>query len=55
MRYEDGFPEPIGVFRAVERPRYDAMINDQVDTGDQRARQRRLGQALPSGDTWDVA
>src|SRR6185503_894078 len=23
MRYEDGYPEPIGVFRAVERPQYD--------------------------------
>jgi 2-oxoglutarate ferredoxin oxidoreductase subunit beta len=30
MRYEDGFPEPIGVFRAVEAPMYDAMINDQI-------------------------
>ena len=55
MRYEDGFPEPIGVFRAVERPRYDAMINDQVEQATSRTRQRRPGQALPSGDTWDVA
>src|SRR5690606_3331255 len=31
MRYEDGFPEPIGVFRAVDLPRYDQMANEQID------------------------
>ena len=25
------FPEPIGVFRAVDRPKYDELINDQID------------------------
>ena len=31
MRYEDGFPEPIGVFRSVDHPRYDVLLNDQVE------------------------
>ena len=30
MRYEDGFPEPIGVFRAVDRPKYDELLNAQI-------------------------
>ncbi len=29
MRYPE-FPEPIGVFRAVDRPKYDEELNRQV-------------------------
>ena len=31
MRHEDGFPEPIGVFRGVDKPRYDVLINEQIE------------------------
>ena len=55
MRYEDGFPEPIGVFRAVERPRYDAMINDQVEQATNERGKGDLDKLFASGDTWDVA
>ena len=37
MRHEDGFPEPIGVFRAVDAPRYDEELNQQIE----QARQTR--------------
>jgi 2-oxoglutarate ferredoxin oxidoreductase subunit beta len=55
MRYEDGFPEPIGVFRAVEAPRYDVMINDQVELATAERGKGDLDKLFSSGDTWDVA
>ncbi len=47
------FPEPIGVFRAVDRPRYEERLNSQIA----EARAKRPGnlEALfNSGDTWVV-
>jgi 2-oxoglutarate ferredoxin oxidoreductase subunit beta len=48
------FPVPIGVFRAIETPTYEALLEDQV----KRARAKRgageLGKLLNSGDTWTV-
>jgi 2-oxoglutarate ferredoxin oxidoreductase subunit beta len=55
MRYEDGFPEPIGVFRAVDRPRYDVMINDQIEQATAERGKGDLDKLFSSGDTWDVA
>ena len=55
MRYEDGFPEPIGVFRAVEAPMYDAMINDQITQATTERGKGDLDKLFASGDTWDVA
>jgi 2-oxoglutarate ferredoxin oxidoreductase subunit beta len=55
MRYEDGYPEPIGVFRAVERPRYDVMINDQIEQATSERGKGDLDKLFRSGDTWDVA
>jgi 2-oxoglutarate ferredoxin oxidoreductase subunit beta len=55
MRYEDGYPEPIGVFRAVERPRYDVMINDQIEQATSERGKGEFDKLFRSGDTWDVA
>ena len=55
MRYEDGYPEPIGVFRCVERPRYDAMINEQIEQAINERGKGDLDKLFRSGDTWDVA
>jgi 2-oxoglutarate ferredoxin oxidoreductase subunit beta len=55
MRYEDGFPEPIGVFRCVERPRYDAMVNEQIDQATKKQGVGDLAKLFRSGDTWEVA
>ena len=52
MRHPE-FPEPIGVFRAVDRPRYEERMNSQIA----EARAKRPGslEALfNSGDTWVV-
>jgi 2-oxoglutarate ferredoxin oxidoreductase subunit beta len=54
MRHEDGFPEPIGVFRCVERPRYDAMINEQIETATNEKGIGDLEKLFASGDTWEV-
>ena len=54
MRYEDGFPEPIGVFRSVEAPRYDMQINEQVDDAIQQRGEGDLQALFNVGETWEV-
>ena len=49
------FPEPIGVFRAVAAPRYDEMINEQVETAKQAKGTGDLEKLFNSGETWSVA
>ena len=53
MRYPE-FPEPIGVFRAVERPTYDAQINKQVEETKESKGKGDLAKLFNSGDTWTV-
>ncbi len=48
------FPEPIGVFRAVERPTYDEQMNAQTRAAASEKGRGDLGQLLHSGDTWTV-
>jgi len=53
MRYPD-FPEPIGVFRAVDRPRYDLELNRQVEAAREAQGPGDLQAVLTAGDTWTV-
>ena len=55
LRHEDGFPEPIGVFRAVDAPRYDAELNGQITAAREQRGAGDLSQLFNSGDTWTVA
>jgi len=48
------FPEPIGVFRAVDRPKYDEMLNAQVEQAIQRQGPGDLDALFREGDTWTV-
>jgi 2-oxoglutarate ferredoxin oxidoreductase subunit beta len=48
------FPLPIGVFRAVETPTYDALLESQVQDAIKRRGQGDLKALLNSGDTWTV-
>jgi 2-oxoglutarate/2-oxoacid ferredoxin oxidoreductase subunit beta len=48
------FPTPIGVFRAVERPTYEQILGDQIDSAKQRQGAGDLEQLLHRGDTWIV-
>jgi 2-oxoglutarate ferredoxin oxidoreductase subunit beta len=55
MRWEDGFPEPIGVFRAVNAPRYDTLINQQIEESIAKKGKGDLEALFNSGDTWTVS
>lgn len=47
------FPTPLGVFRAVQRPTYEEMLNQQVAEA-QRTTKRDLQSLLEAGTTWTV-
>jgi len=53
MRYPQ-FPEPIGVFRAVDRPKYDHELKNQVEAAKQKRGVGDLQALFNSGDTWTV-
>jgi 2-oxoglutarate ferredoxin oxidoreductase subunit beta len=53
MRNPD-FPEPIGVFRCVDRPRYDEMVSQQIAKAKSKKGEGDLEALLNSGDTWSV-
>ena len=55
LRHEDGFPEPIGVFRSVDVPRYDELLNAQVDAAREDRGDGDLSALINSGDTWTVS
>ncbi|AJP03286.1 2-oxoacid:ferredoxin oxidoreductase subunit beta [Streptomyces cyaneogriseus subsp. noncyanogenus] len=45
---------PIGVFRSVERPVYDTLMAEQLDTAVERTGKGDLAALLAGGDTWTV-
>lgn len=53
MRQPD-FPEPIGVFRAVDRPRYDERLNAQIQQAIATEGPGDLDKLFSSGETWVV-
>jgi 2-oxoglutarate ferredoxin oxidoreductase subunit beta len=48
------FPLPIGVFRAVEKDTYEALLQAQVDDAVRTRGPGDLHALLHSGDTWTV-
>jgi 2-oxoglutarate ferredoxin oxidoreductase subunit beta len=54
MRHPE-FPEPIGVFRAVDRPRYDELLNRQIEDARKSRGEGDLMALLNAGDTWTVS
>ncbi|MFJ5115648.1 2-oxoacid:ferredoxin oxidoreductase subunit beta, partial [Streptomyces sp. NPDC088551] len=46
---------PIGVLRSVERPVYDTLMSDQLDTAIQRNGGGDLATLLSGNDTWTVS
>ena len=54
MRHPE-FPEPIGVFRAVDRPKYDEELNRQVALARQKKGEGDLAKLFNSGETWTVS
>ena len=53
LDYPD-FPVPVGVLRAVERPTYDGIIEEQEALAIQRSGPGDLDKMFNSGDTWVV-
>jgi 2-oxoglutarate ferredoxin oxidoreductase subunit beta len=47
-------PTPVGVFRAVERPTYDEMVQGQLLSAQERQGPGELTALLASGGTWEV-
>ncbi len=53
MRYPD-FPEPIGVFRAIEQPTYDELLNRQVADARRIRGRGDLRELFEQGETWEI-
>jgi 2-oxoglutarate ferredoxin oxidoreductase subunit beta len=48
-------PTPIGIFRAVERPVYDALMQQQLDDARKDKGEGDLAGLLRAGDTWTIS
>ena len=53
MRHPE-FPEPVGVFRSVDRPVYDQALDQQVTEAIEQQGPGDLETLFSSGDTWTV-
>ncbi len=53
MRHPD-FPEAVGVFRAVDRPKYDEELNKQVEAARAEKGPGNLAELFEAADTWSV-
>jgi 2-oxoglutarate ferredoxin oxidoreductase subunit beta len=54
MDQTPGFPTPLGVLRAVDAPRYEEEMNEQVRAVMAKKGKGDLGALLRAGDTWEV-
>jgi len=54
MRHPE-FPEPIGVFRDVDRPKYDDLINSQIVEARKTKGEGELQKLYTAGETWTVS
>ncbi|GBC81654.1 2-oxoglutarate oxidoreductase subunit KorB [bacterium HR10] len=48
------YPVPVGVFRAVEKPTYDELVNAQIETAIAERGPGSLEKLLRSGDIWVI-
>ncbi len=48
------YPEPMGVFRAVEADTYEKLLGQQIGAAIQRCGEGTLERLFHSGDTWEV-
>lgn len=54
MRHPE-FPEPIGVFRNVDRPRYEELMSGQITEAKKGKGEGELSKLFNSGETWVVS
>jgi 2-oxoglutarate/2-oxoacid ferredoxin oxidoreductase subunit beta len=55
ITFETDGAVPLGVFRSVERPVYDDLMNDQLEAAREQSGEGDLAALLHSGDTWTVS
>jgi len=53
MEYPE-FPQPVGIFRTVERDTYEDMMQAQIDAAITKQGRGSLEKLIHSGDTWVV-
>ncbi len=53
MEYPD-FPQPVGIFRSVERETYEDLLAGQIDAAVARQGRGNLDKLINSGETWVV-
>jgi 2-oxoglutarate/2-oxoacid ferredoxin oxidoreductase subunit beta len=53
MRHPD-FPEPVGVFRAIELPTYEQLMLDQITAANTKLGPGNLDKLFNQGDVWTV-
>lgn len=53
MRHPE-FPEPIGVFRAVDHPKYDEELNKQIEAARKNRGEGKIEELLNAGETWVI-
>ncbi len=51
---QPNFPQPVGIFRAVTRPTYEEMMEDQIQAAIAKGGPGSLEKLINSGDTWVV-
>ena len=53
MAYPE-MPVPFGIFRCIEKPTYDGMMNDQIKSVSEKKGQGKLDEILYTEDVWTV-
>jgi 2-oxoglutarate ferredoxin oxidoreductase subunit beta len=53
MEYPD-YPVPVGVFRDIEKPTYEDLMAEQIDSAVQKQGPGNLEKLIDSGDTWTI-
>ncbi|HEU5236298.1 MAG TPA: hypothetical protein VFU37_04105, partial [Pyrinomonadaceae bacterium] len=48
------FPQPVGVFRSVDRASYDQLMADQIETAVAKSGPGSLEKLIYTGDMWTV-
>ncbi|MFZ4621467.1 MAG: 2-oxoacid:ferredoxin oxidoreductase subunit beta [Bacteroidota bacterium] len=54
MTYNPELPRPVGIFLAIDRPRYEVEMEKQIDSSISKRGKGSLEKLLNSGDTWVI-
>ncbi len=54
MTYNHELPRPVGIFLAIDRPRYETEMEKQIDSAISKRGKGSLEKLLHSGDTWVI-